>query len=97
MPLKLRPRVGPTGYGEVDAIGAHTHSSAHRADIEASGMCGCFYCCELFKPTMIDDWTDEEQTALCPNCGIDSVIGDKSGYPIEKYFMRLMHRRWFDR
>ena len=36
----------------------------------------------VFKPADILEWTDDDQTALCPNCGIDSVIGDKSGYPV---------------
>jgi len=35
-------------------------------------------------PNEIQDWTDDGDTALCPKCGIDSVIGSVSGYPICK-------------
>jgi hypothetical protein len=62
-------------------------------------MCGCFYCCAVFTPERIVDWTDElggeGQTALCPVCGIDSVIGDRSGFPISPEFLQRMKRHWF--
>jgi acetone carboxylase gamma subunit len=35
------------------------------------------------------------QTALCPECGIDSVIGDASGYPITEAFLGKMKTFWF--
>ena len=35
------------------------------------------------------------RTALCPKCGIDSVLGDKSGYPMEKDFLQAMNKVWF--
>jgi hypothetical protein len=38
----------------------------------------------------------EGQTALCPKCGIDAVIGSASGYPISREFLAEMHRHWFD-
>ncbi len=81
---------------------AHKHSIFHRAEIEASALCGCFHCRRTFAPGEIDEWTDEdrppqEQTALCPRCGIDSVIGDKSGFPLTIEFLRAMKRKWFSR
>ncbi len=60
-----------------DLIAAHRHSSNHRQEIEASKVCGCFYCLAVFPPASIDEWCDEDGTALCPKCGIDSVIGDE--------------------
>lgn len=80
-------------------IEAHKRSIFHRDEIEQSSDCGCFYCLEIFPPTEILDWVDQGdprgQTALCPKCGIDSVIGSASGFPIEKNFLREMHRHWF--
>lgn len=75
---------------------AHEHSSEHRAEIAASEMCGCFYCLAVFRPKEITEWTDGGKTATCPHCGIDSVIGNKSGYPIEPEFLRSMHKHWFE-
>ena len=37
----------------------------------------------------------EEVTAICPHCGVDSVIGEKSGFPITQEFLKAMHKRWF--
>ena len=36
-------------------------------------------------------------TALCPNCGNDSVLGDKSGYSIDPGFLSRMNEAWFQR
>ena len=79
-------------------ISAHRHSSAHRPEVERSSRCGCFYCLAVFPPSAIRDWIDEgdgSQTALCPACGIDSVLGAASGYPITEAFLRRMQRHWF--
>jgi hypothetical protein len=78
-----------------DHISAHEWSSYHRETFKGSSVCGCFYCLEVFSPGEIEHWTDDDDTALCPKCGIDSVIGSASGYPIEREFLRKMHDRWF--
>jgi hypothetical protein len=63
------------------------------------GNFGCFNCLAIFRPAEISEWWDDEygapQTPVCPNCGIDSVIGDKSGYPITKEFLGKMNKYWF--
>ena len=83
-----------------DVRKAHEHSSNHRAEIVVSGLCGCFYCRTQFAPSKIVEWVDEDasgvgQTALCPNCGIDSVIGDRSGYEPSKDLLTRMYEHWF--
>jgi hypothetical protein len=82
-----------------DVIRAHRHSSQHRDEVRASAQCGCFYCCAIFPPSEITEWIDEwegvGQTAMCPRCGIDSVIGDESGYPVTPAFLREMKAHWF--
>jgi hypothetical protein len=79
---------------------AHGASSRHREHVLQSETCGCFYCLERFPPTEITEWCDEDsasegQTALCPRCGIDSVIGSASGLPITVEFLQAMKSRWF--
>ncbi|HCX82799.1 MAG TPA: cytoplasmic protein [Rhodoferax sp.] len=90
-----------------DIIAAHSHCSSHRMEVLASSVCGCFYCLSIFAPVTITDWVDfpldapEDQqldlgtTALCPSCGIDSVIGSNSGYPITTAFLSDMRQHWF--
>jgi hypothetical protein len=78
-------------------VSARPHCANHRVEIDASAAAGCFYCCETFTPDEIDAWIDEERTAICPRCGIDSVIGDASGFPIaDKNFLKRMREFWFD-
>ena len=82
-----------------DIVRAHRHSIRHREEVLASSLCGCFCCCAIFPPTEIVEWTDDRegigQTALCPRCAIDSVIGSNSGYPITRAFLSAMKARWF--
>lgn len=83
-----------------ELLAAHDHSSNHRADVLASQVCGCFRCCVTFGPGEIFEWTDDDQqgqgqTALCPRCGIDSVIGDRSGVDLGHEFLVRMSEYWF--
>jgi hypothetical protein len=77
--------------GSDDHVIAHDHCRNHRAELEKSESCGCFYCFAIFPPTAIREWLREEQTALCPQCDIDAVIGSASGFPITKEFLERMH------
>jgi hypothetical protein len=79
----------------MDVVEAHKHSIYHRAQIESSEVCGCFFCLAIYPPTTIAEWTDDETTALCPKCGIDSVIGSASGAPITAEFLEQMKQHWF--
>jgi len=62
---------------------------------------GTFYCGAIFSPKEVKEWVDEEegvsQTALCPRCGIDAIIGSKSGYPITADFLGIMKIHWFQK
>ncbi|HEY3049624.1 MAG TPA: cytoplasmic protein [Polaromonas sp.] len=90
-----------------EVVLAHKHSSGHRQEILTSRGCGCFHCLQVFAPTKIADWVDWPEgtpaevelnlgtTALCPYCGIDSVIGDTSGYPVTPEFLAKMQQHWF--
>ncbi len=78
-------------------IAAHKHSSNHREEILSSEICGCFYCLEIYPPSEIQDWVDDDQCALCAKCGIDSVIGCTSNFPITKEFLKSMNEYWFQR
>ena len=79
---------------------AHKHSIFHKKEILESDICGCFYCKRIFLLTEIRGWCDKNNpkgsTALCPKCGIDSVLGSKSGYPVDDIiFLKEMNEYWF--
>lgn len=89
-----------------DLLAAHRHSANNRAEIEASRLCGCFNCLQTFPPDEIIAWSggdfdplDDAQaagagTALCPRCGGETVLGDRSGYAITPQFLGRMHEAW---
>ena len=80
---------------QYDLDKAHEYSANHRPELEKDNICGCFFCCQIYNPSEINEWCDIGQTAICPKCDIDSVIGESSGFPITKEFLRAMNKRWF--
>ncbi|MEH6993745.1 cytoplasmic protein [Neobacillus drentensis] len=74
---------------------AHRFSSHHRKDLERDQVCGCFHCLKIYSPSEITEWVDDDDTALCPYCGIDSVLGESAGYPITEQFLNGLHKAWF--
>ena len=79
-----------------EIIAAHAFSSNNMPMLKKDKKCGCFYCLKIFDPIAIIDWQpDKEGTAVCPYCGIDSIIGESSGYPITKEFLKEMNNHWF--
>lgn len=74
---------------------AHALSVRNRAALSRSDVCGCFYCLAILTPDAITEWTAFDDSALCPKCGIDSVLAQDSGYPITAAFLACMHERWF--
>ena len=81
---------------EKTIIEAHKFSSNNKNSLLKDKKCGCFYCTEIFEPSEIENWLNEASgTAICPYCGIDSVIGESSGFPITKEFLNKMRDYWF--
>lgn len=74
---------------------AHKHGSKNRREVEESGRCGCFFCFKTFPPSLITAWVDANQTALCPSCGVDSVLGSGSSHRLDDAFLRRMHLQYF--
>lgn len=70
---------------------ADEFSVKNKKQLEKSEKCGCFGCVRLFKPEDVAEYIPGEDTAVCPYCGTDSIIGDYSGFPITEEFMREMN------
>jgi hypothetical protein len=64
----------------------------HKERVLASGKVGCFYCLRIFPPAEINEWTPDE-CALCPYCGIDSLLPDSRQLTSE--FLQEMNKYWF--
>ena len=77
------------------------HHSTYRNEqqIKNSKDCGCFHCKTIFKPEDVTEWCDNDgrgdRTGRCPNCSIDSVIGDDSGVDVTSSLLELMNLQFF--
>jgi hypothetical protein len=83
----------------------HHYSAGHRHMIERADVCGCFYCGAIFPSREIDTWCDDPEdgvsptagtTALCPRCGIDSVLPDNiPGIVLNAELLAAMREHFF--
>lgn len=53
-------------------------SFKNKEELLKYGDCGCYYCISQYKVEEITDYIDNGQTAVCPKCGIDSVLPKES-------------------
>ena len=90
-------------------LAAHRHTTDNRAELEASRLCGCCSCLEIFPTEEIVAWSGLDTssfddpdaasagTALCPRCGSEGLIGDRSGFPVSPDFLNRMNQAWFQK
>jgi len=52
-----------------------TPSSGHRKQLLSREKAVCYHCGEVFLPSAIVRWCDDGQTAICPYCPVDAVVG----------------------
>ena len=71
------------------------YSSHNRAMVEASERCYCYYCKSSMESGEIVDYSDEGQTAKCPNCGSETVIPDSVDEPVDEKVIIQMNEYWF--
>lgn len=92
-------RKAPGKYPRNILLRAHALASYNRGDIWNSIRCGCFACLEVFVDPEIKHWINDGETALCPKCGIDSVLADYNEYwspPVrDPDFLKEMQTFWF--
>lgn len=92
-----------------ELLRAHRHTTNNQVEVEGSKLCGCICCLQVFAPEEIVAWAgldvsafDHPEsvsagTAICPRCGGESILGDKSGYPIDPLFLGRMNEAWYQR
>jgi Zn finger protein HypA/HybF involved in hydrogenase expression len=73
----------------------HAYASHNKELIEKSDKCYCFHCKSVFESGEIERYLNEETTAICPKCGIDSVIPDGMDEKIDETIISEMHDYWF--
>ena len=82
---------------EQELLALNRAGGDHRALLTTSKICGCFHCLSVFGHAEIRKWIQQNDTALCPRCGEDAVIGDASRPGLSRKNLEEMHKRWFER
>ena len=76
-------------------IKLHKRATYNKKDIENTDICGCFYCKNIFYTGDITEWTDNGKTAICPHCGVDSVICNKKNYTVTPEDLNMLNKYYF--
>lgn len=73
------------------------HSVDNEIEIVKSQRCGCYFCHSIFSARSVKDWLSDERgvSAICPECGMDTVLGDASGIQIDKQLLKNMSKQYF--
>lgn len=74
----------------------HDHSFKNRAEIARSLICYCIHCEEASASGQVKEWVDDGETALCPKCGVDALIGNAAGYEMTEPLLKEMHDFYFE-
>lgn len=54
----------------------HLKALDNKKILNMAKWCMCFHCVTRFKFDKIKEFCDSGRTALCPHCGVDSVLDD---------------------
>jgi hypothetical protein len=74
----------------------HHYTINHRKLIEQYKFCVCTYCLYEYNMDKIKDWCDNNNTAICPYCWVDSVL--PSPFMCNLYTVEQVmndHKGWF--
>lgn len=74
----------------------YRHTIHNRAEVEASRTCHCICCQTSFQPSEINAYADGGDTAICPNCDCDAVIGDACGFELTGELLGQLHDKYFN-
>jgi hypothetical protein len=80
---------------EDQLVALHKKCWRNWRQLQGAKICACFFCLKRFPPSQVVKWTDKTETALCPFCAVDSVLG----FDVEpdESLLRQMHERWFSK
>lgn len=62
--------------------------------VETSQTCGCYHCLKVIQTKDIEFWTDDDETALCPKCTLDTLIPESTGIPIDQESLVAIKNHW---
>lgn len=73
------------------------HTTNNDIEILNSEKCSCIFCRHTFDARSVQDWISDEKgvTAICPECGMDSLVGDASGFQIDRDTLKEINLEYY--
>ena len=72
---------------------APRHAMRNRKQVEAAKQVGCYHCLEVFDSEEINEYTDGEETVLCPKCHVDTILP----HITDKKELKKIHNFWLEK
>lgn len=83
-------------YNQTQLVKIHQTTIFNKKSIKNKNhACGCFSCLQTFDSSLITKTCDNNQTALCPFCEIDSVIHETRTRKVTDSLLTQMYNRYF--
>jgi TPR repeat protein len=75
----------------------HNKATDNDISILHSNTCSCFFCRQTYSARKVNDWITDNNgvTAICPECGMDAVIGDEGGEPLDKVTLKALNLAYY--
>lgn len=67
----------------------------NRPRLQFSKQAGCYHCGNIFAVSEIKEYTDNDQTCLCPHCRVDAVIGESPEFELTTETLEKAKIYWF--
>lgn len=74
---------------------ASEYSIRNRDGLVEGTKAACYHCMQVFSAKEVTDFTDAGETALCPYCGIDSVLPEHAGFAFTPENLESLRAFWF--
>ncbi|MDO4797888.1 MAG: hypothetical protein Q4A01_07700 [Coriobacteriales bacterium] len=100
--VRITPDPSDVAIPALDWSAEHTlngQTGFNRPLLQAHRECGCFHCGRRFPTSLITSWMvedGEEETGLCPYCGVDALIVGDETHPLTTALLTMLYGRWFE-
>lgn len=76
---------------------APMYAFKNKEAVAISQICGCYNCLNVISVKDIEFWTDDDETALCPKCTLDTLIAGSLGIQLDRETLQKIRDHWIKR
>ncbi len=73
---------------------AHRMSYRNRPMLEGTGRAACFGCLAEVQTARVTEYVDAGQTALCPHCGLDTLLPMSESDSLDSSLLTALNERY---